>query len=290
MTPLKVLGVVAGTLFTAAVVGGGIYWWRKTKASKAGGIPQVPTRPSREPVPSRPPRGDEHHEAEETKPSGYFRGTAELHPDLRKAIDEEFSGDAWPPDDKTIDSLEPDDVIVFAVESEPKGNYTNTRQELMSAKVLSVEKNVVRARIIAPVAHAEHHGSHAGHGFRVGQLVEVPRSQVLVAARPTGGKREGYNSTGPPARTFKPSSSTKEIYSVKPGTPYDLLMPYRTAELEWYVDEKLVEVEHLGEKGLLEQIRFSEGSLRGEVSLRAIDHDPEAGSVFVARWDFVIGE
>ena len=35
VTPLKVLGVVAGTLFAAAVVGGGIYWWRKTKGSIA---------------------------------------------------------------------------------------------------------------------------------------------------------------------------------------------------------------------------------------------------------------
>ena len=53
-------------------------------------------------------------------------------------------------------------MIVFAVESEPKGTYTNTRQELVNAKVLSVEKNVVRGRVIPPVAHAEHHGSHAG--------------------------------------------------------------------------------------------------------------------------------
>ena len=31
---------------------------------------------------------------------------------------------------------------------------------------------------------------------------------------------------------------------------------------------------------------FSEDSMRGKVSVRALDQDPELGTVFVARWDF----
>jgi len=179
-------------------------------------------------------------------------------------------------------------VIVFAVESEPTGNYTNTRQELINAKVLSVEKTVVRGRVVGPVAHAEHHGSHAGHGFRVGDLVEVPRSRVLVAARPTDPKTTGYGSQGKPATSFKPSDVTKQTYKIKPGTPYDLILPYRTAELAWFVDEKLVKMVHVGEKANFEQIMFTEDSLRGNVTVRLVDEDPKEGTVFVGRWDFVL--
>lgn len=63
-------------------------------------------------------------------------------------------------------------------------------------------------------------------------------------------------------------------------------MPYRTKELAWYLDRKLVNLVHVGEDGLLEQIMFSEDSLRREVSVRLLDEDPEVGAVFVARWDF----
>ena len=73
---------------------------------------------------------------------------------------------------------------------------------------------------------------------------------------------------------------------MRPGTPYDLLLPYRTAELEWSVDQELVKLIHVGEKGLLEQIMFSEDSMRGAVTVRALDRDPELGLVFIARWEF----
>ena len=177
---------------------------------------------------------------------------------------------------------------MFVAESEEAGPYDQTRQEIINAKVLSVEKSVVRARIIAPVAYAEHHGSHAGHGYRVGDLVEVPRDKVLVAARPTDPKKTGYGSEGKPANTFKPSNVTKQTYRVRPGTPYDLSVPYRTPELQWHIDREMVKMVHVGSKGSLEQILFSEDSLRGNVSVRAIDHDPKEGPVFVARWDFSI--
>ena len=89
--------------------------------------------------------------------------------------------------------------------------------------------------------------------------------------------------------TFKPSNlHGNQIYRVRPATPYDLVLPYRTAELEWYVDREMVRMIQIGPKGLLEQVMFSEDSMRGPVTVRAIDNDPELGKVFVARWDFEI--
>jgi hypothetical protein len=283
MNPMKVLGLVTGGVVLTALIGGGIYWWRRRNNKKktdgiAPNIPDTPPAPRPAPTPSEPTNTD---------PRGRYTGRDNLHPDLRAALDELFPN-TWPPNDQTIDALEKDDVIIFAVESEPTGNFTETRQELINAKVLTVEKTVVRGRVVAPVAHAEHHGSHAGHGFRVGDLVEVPRGKILVAARPTDPKTTGYGSHGKPAATFKPTDVTKQTYKVKPGTPYDLILPYRTPELAWYVDDKLVNVIHLGEKANLEQIMFSEDSLRGDVSVRALDQDPEVGTVFIARWDFVL--
>ena len=116
---------------------------------------------------------------------------ADLDPELAKVLEEEFPS-GWPPDDATVNSLEQDDVVIFAVESETTGNYDRIRKELINAKVLSVEKTVVRSRILGPVEHAEHHGAHAGQGLRVGDLVEVPRSKVLVAARRAEPKGQGY--------------------------------------------------------------------------------------------------
>jgi len=31
---------------------------------------------------------------------------------------------------------------------------------------------------------------------------------------------------------------------------------------------------------------FTEDSLRGRISVRALDENPELGTIFVARWDF----
>jgi hypothetical protein len=282
MSTWKVVSVVAGGLALAALVGGGILWWRRRKQKANDLTPSTPDRAQPGPTQSGPPRP-----ATDTAPRGHYTERDRLHPELRAALDELFPS-TWPPDDTTIDALTPEDVIVFAVESEPTGDYINTRQELINAKVLSVEKTVVRGRVVGPVAHAEHHGSHAGHGFRVGDQVDVPRSRVLVAARPTGPKTTGYDSQGDAAASFKPSDVTKQTYKVKPGTPYDLILPYRTPELAWFVDEKFVKMIHIGQKANFEQIMFTEDSLRGDVSVRALDEDPKEGTVFVAHWDFVL--
>jgi hypothetical protein len=284
MNTMKVIGVVAGGLALAGLVGGGIYWWRRRKQKTDGLAPNIPDAPTPKPgpTPSGPPRP-----ANSTDPRGHYVEKDHLDPDLRAALDELFPS-TWPPDEPTIDALTQEDVIVFAVESEPTGNYTNTRQEVINAKVLSVEKTVVRGRVVGPVAHAEHHGSHAGHGFRVGDQVEVPRAKVMVAARLTDPKKSGYDSQGEAAASFKPSDMTKKTYRVKPGTPYDLILPYRTAELAWFVDEKLVKMAHVGQKANFEQVMFTEDSLRGDFTVRALDEDPEVGTVFVARWDFVL--
>ena len=189
--------------------------------------------------------------------------------------------------EQTIDNLEPEDVVVFAAEGEETGTYTEIKQELISAKVLSVEKTVVRARVLGPVQYCEHFGAYAGHGFRVGDLVDVPRAKILVAARPTEqGKKAGYGSRGEPANMFEPSNETKKVYKVRPDTPYDLKLPYRTPDLRWHLDRELVKLDHVGTNGMLEQITFTEDSLRGEVSVRVLDHDLELGVIFVARYDF----
>jgi hypothetical protein len=48
---------------------------------------------------------------------------------------------------------------------------------------------------------------------------------VLVAARPNEPTKTGYDSQGDAERSFKPSSMTKQTYKVKPGTPYDRVLP-----------------------------------------------------------------
>ena len=276
MNPLKVVALLAGGMCIAGAIGGSVLWYRNRKRRHEA---KTPERVS--------PRPDADDEAEpvDTRARGHIEDLDGLEDDVRQELDELFP-EGWPPDEATIENLEKDDVIVFAVQSDPVGPYTNTREELLNAKVLSVETNVVRGRVLGPVAHAEHHGSHAGHGFRVGDLVEVPRSKILVAARPTEAKGTGYGSEGKPANTFKPSNVTDTVYKVRPGTPYDLAVPYRTDELQWHIDRGMVKMVHVGNKGSLEQILFAEDSMRGPVSVRALDHDPREGIVFVARWDF----
>ena len=278
MNAMKVIALLAGGVFVTIAVGGGIVWYRRRKKQKEDG--KKPQRAKPGPKPNQPPRQD-------TRARGDYVGTSDVHPELQELLDSDFPA-GWPPDETTIDNLEADDVIVFAVESEGVGPYENTRQELIQAKVLSVETAVVRARIFGEVRYSEHFGSYAGHGFRVGDLVEVPRDKVLVAARLTDPKGSGYGSEGKPANTFKPSNVTKQVYRVRPGTAYDLVTPYRTPEMQWHIDRDMVKMVHVGSKGSLEQILFSEDSMRGAVSVRAIDHDPKEGAVFVARWDFTI--
>lgn len=278
MTTMKIVGVVAGLGIVVGLIGGGAWWWYRRKKQKTDGQPQPVT-------PSKPPR--KVPDAEDRSPRSRFLGTAELPDALRNVLDENYR-DSWPPDDAVVDNMTQEDLVVFAVESEPVGNYTETRQELLSGQVLSVEKDHVRARVQAPVAYAEHHGSHAGHGFRVGDLVEVPRSKILLAARSTAPKRAGYDSKGEAQQTFKSSHITNETYRVRPSTPYDLILPYRTNELEWVVDGELVKMIKIGDKGLLEQVMFSEDSMRGPVKVTLLDNDPKEGRVFVGRWDFTI--
>jgi hypothetical protein len=280
MNTMKIVGIVAGVALVA-MLGGGAWWWyrrRKKQNESQDGQPRpvTPTNPPR-PVP----------DAEDRSPRSHFMGTGDLPPELQQMLDEQFP-DSWPPDDAVVDNMTQEDLVVFAVESEPVGNYTETRQELISGKVLSVEKTYVRARVQGPVAHAEHHGAHAGHGIRVGDLVEVPRSKILLAARSTEPQRNGYGSKGKPAQTFKSSHITKDVYQVRPSTPYDLVVPYRTGELEWVVDRAMVKMVRIGEKGLNEQIMFSEDSMRGPVKVTLLDNDPKEGAVFVGRWDFTI--
>jgi hypothetical protein len=105
---------------------------------------------------------------------------------------------------------------VFAVESEPVAGYTETRQESLSADVLCVETDVVRSRVLGPGRSRRALRLAPGHGFRVGDLVE---------AKPE------YNGHGKAAQTFNPSEQTRETYQVRPGTPYDLVLPYRIAEV-----------------------------------------------------------
>jgi hypothetical protein len=284
MNTMKIIGLVAGGLTIAMFVGGGVWWWRRRNNNQDGARPIKPdAKPG--PVPSGPPRPNP--DPVDSNPIGDFIGPAELTDELAKVLNERFSN-SWPPDDAVVNAMTQEDTIVVAVESQVVANYTQTRQELISAKVLSVEKTVVRARIVGPVVYAEHHGAHAGHGFRVGDLIEVPRSKILLAARSVEPKKKGYGGEGKPEQTFKPSNLTKQTYRVRPTTPYDLVLPYRTNELEWYVDRNMVKLIKIGDHGLLEQIMFSEDSMRGAVTVRAIDNDPKEGQIFIARWDFTI--
>jgi hypothetical protein len=115
---------------------------------------------------------------------------------------------------------------------------------------------------------------------------KVPWSKVLVAARPTDPKRSGYGSEGKPDESFESSHLSKKTYRVSPGTPYDLVLPYRPPALKWYVDGELVTMTHIGQRANFEQIMFTEDSMRGKFSVRAVEEDPERGTVLVGRWDF----
>jgi hypothetical protein len=284
VTVLKVIGVLAGVSIIA-LIGGGFYLAYKAKKGLKDLVDdwkeRVPTNPEKR------PSGEADDPSFRPRPSGHLMDKGDLPTDVTDTFDELFP-DFWPPSDEVIDNMTEEDVVVFAVESEPVGNYTQTRQELISAKVLSVETNVVRARIIGPVAHAEHHGSHAGHGFRIGDSVELPRSKIILAARPAEKPKPEYDGYGKAAQTFKPSELTKQTYQVSPGTPYDLVLPYRTDELDWHVDRDMVKVVYLGNNGLIEQVMFTEDSMRGPVTVRVQDRDPKEGLVHVARWDFTI--
>jgi hypothetical protein len=290
MSGWKIVGLAVLGLGVLAAAGFGVRWlWRKRQA--ANDTTDTPDRitPSNGPRPAPSPAPSPAPERAKA-PSHEFIGTAELDPELREVLETDFAN-AWPPDAETIDNLTQEDLIIFAVEGVPTGNYTETRQELINAQVLSVETTIVRARVKEPVKYAAHFGSHPGHGLEVGESVEVPRSKILVAARRTGPKPTGYDSEGKAVAQFKPTTQTTTVYKVKPGTPYDLILPYRTDRLVWQTKSKnttsnLVTMIHIGQKAALEQIKFTEGSLRGPFSVVVMTDDPQQGLVFVARWDF----
>ncbi|EDM77776.1 hypothetical protein PPSIR1_38379 [Plesiocystis pacifica SIR-1] len=285
MTAMRTVGIVAATVAATAAVGGAAYWIYQRYKHKRDDAERTKAE-------DRPADFDDDGSdpvtPEERRARGHYIPRTEIGADVMKKFEEAFGGGYAPPKDEVIDHLTQEDVVLFGVESEPVPGYPETREEVLTAKVRTVERSVVRARVIGPVVHAEHHGSHAGHGFRVGDMVEVPRGVILLAARPKPTELEGYDSQGKSAATFQPSHKTKQTYEIHPGTPYDLVMPYITEDIEWYVDRELVKFELVGTKGLHQQIVFSEDSMRGGLTLRALDRDPKTGLVFVARWEFDI--
>jgi len=286
LSPWTIAGLtVLGLGVVAAAIGGAVWWFRKRReeqAERATIQPSRDARPSSDEQPAPTPRPSVR------KPTHEFVAKADLEPELAEELAGMF-GNAWPPDDATIDKLTQDDVIIFAAEGVPTGNYTETRQELITAQVLSVEQTHVRGRVKGPVSYASHFGSHPGHGLEPGESVEVPRDQILVAARAKtdASKATGYDSQGKSVAQLKPVSLSTKVHAVKPGTPYDLVLPYRTDRMVWQVKSRdsLVTMTHVGEKGLLEQITFAESSLRGPFSIVLLTDDPNQGIVFVARWD-----
>ncbi len=288
MNALKWIGwITMGGLMLAGSIGG-VLWWQHRQRKNATPAP----------TPSNPPRRNESSESEaaadrqpKNQPRYHTLRRDELSPELVADFDEQFK-DGWPPTQEVIDNLQPGEVIGFVAESEPTEDFDFPQREIVTASVLSVEKTRVRGRVIAPIAHADHHGNSAGHGLYVGALVEVPRSHIMVAARLTPDPdrpAQGYGSKGDPARVFKPSNG-KTVYKVHPSRVYDLELPYRTEELVWTPSRENVKYFQIGDKALKHQLMFTEASVRGPYSITVLDDDEREGLVFVGRWDFEIAE
>lgn len=295
MNPAKIGSLLLLGAVALGGLGAGIWWYRKRKAAKAEQQP-TPSNPPRQPKPegeaTPPPRPAKRNPFD-------FVDAAQVHADL--VVDLASTLDtAWPPDEQAIDAmvdkLEYGDVVVCAVQSNPDEIFEEPRQELINASVLSVENKstrdstLVRARVIGPVAHTDDHGNFAGHRIHVGAQIDVPRRFVLAVARRKHPTKSGYGSRGEAAAELDPSNTTRKVYKVHPSTPYDLVLPYRTENLHWYPSREKVKIEMVGEKGELQQITFTEASVRGPLSLTLLDHDEKAGKVFVGRWDFELAE
>ncbi|EDM78408.1 hypothetical protein PPSIR1_06151 [Plesiocystis pacifica SIR-1] len=283
MTAMRTVGIVAATLATTAVIGGGAYWLykrrKKKKDDELADDDDVVLKDFED--------DDDPITPDDIRPRGGFMDRNTLPDDVKQEFIEAFGGYA-PPKDEILDNLTQEDVILFGVKSEPVPGYPEVREEILTAKVRTVEDTVIRARISEPEEFSAHLGSYAGHGFRFGEMVEVPRGVIIFAARPKPTDVTGYGKHGRPAGTFESSHVTKKSYDVHPGTPYDLVMPYITDDIEFHVDRAMVRFELVGTKGLHQQIVFKEGSMHGDVTLRALDRDPKTGLVFVARWNFHI--
>ncbi len=290
MNVLKMIGwVTMGGLLLAGSIGGALWWQFRQRRTAPSPVPSNPPRKA-EPT-DEPPTTD----ARPTKnqPHCHTLRRDEVSPELVADFDAMFSAD-WPTSttDEVIDKLQPGEAILFVVESEQTEDFDLPRQEIITAKVLSVGRSEVHGRVIAPIAHADHHGNHAGHGLHVGSRVEVPRSHVLAAAR-LGHDPErpasGYGSQGEPARVFEPSKRG-QVFTVHPSTVYELDLPYRTETLKWTQSRDDVKYSQIGDHRLRHQIKFTEASVRGPYSLTLFDEDQREGTVFVGRWDFVIAE
>lgn len=285
MNPWKVIGWIGAVAVTGV---GGYFAWRFVKrrreAKKNG------DRPSRAPSgdDETPPESDGTSDDVDWTARHRLLGAEDVRgTDLGAELDAAFPN-GWPATDAAIEQLRNDDIIMYAVESEPVGDLTSTRREIVNARVLSVEKDVVRARVYGRIKHAEHFGTFSGHGVRVGDSVEVPHANILVAAR-YDQKPQGYGSLGPAAATFK--LLNKGPHTVKPGVPYDLMLPYRTEDLHWYVTPSTNrDFIRIGSKGALEQVMFGESTLRGDVKVTVVDRDQKAGEVYVAHWNFKVAD
>ncbi|MFV8750362.1 hypothetical protein ACNOYE_07410 [Nannocystaceae bacterium ST9] len=306
MNVLKIVGLFAlGTL----VIGGGIagvLWWQARNGKLPTPTPSNPPRkPDADPCEGSGLRADGSGQCTPPAPApapnpnpnpneAHCRTLRrdELAANLVADIEASF-GEGWPPTAEQIDKLETGDVIVFGVESEPTQDFDLSQQELVSATVLSVGKSAVRARVIGPIEHAEHHGNSAGHGLYVGSQVDVPRSHVLLAGKrnvdPTLPK-SGYGSRGRAARVFKSTYGSKTVHKVHPSTVYDLELPYQTPDLVWVPSRTDVHIQVIGDEGLRHQIQVREDSVRGPFTLTLLDDDEREGNIFVARWDMQIAE
>ncbi|EDM74165.1 hypothetical protein PPSIR1_39180 [Plesiocystis pacifica SIR-1] len=288
MKTWQIIGLVAAT---GLGVSAGIWWFLKRHLAKrnadadsgdaaAEGEAETQAKPK-----TKPSRRVVDDEVSPRPATGHLLGVDELDPELRAKLDERFP-DGWPPTDEVIDNLEPKDVLVVAVQSDPNGPFERTQVELMEVTVLEVGEETVETRIRPAVMLAEHFGTFAGHGHRAGERLTVPRDKILVAARESGEQATGYGSKGHPEGRLKPDLTA--VYKVNPETPYDLIMPYRTDEMVWTTNRENVKFMRVGEHGLNEQIMFCEDAARGSVTLRAIDNDPEMGKVLIGRWNFEI--
>lgn len=289
MNVLKIIGwITLGGLVLAGGIGGVMYWGRRRQA-KAG---PTPSNPPRKPSDASDPPARKPSDTPKNPTQCRTLRRDEVGATLVSDIEAMF-GDAWAATPEAIDKLEPGDVVVFAVESEPTEDFELAKQEILNASVLSVGTHTIRGRVIAPVAHADHHGNSAGHGLYVGAQVDIPRAHVLVAARRNADPdlpASGYDSKGEPAQTFRPTNNTGQVYKVHPSTVYDLDLPYRTEDLSWIPSRENVKYFQIGDEGLRHQILFTEASVRGPYSITLLDEDETEGTVFVAKWDFVIAE
>ncbi len=86
------------------------------------------------------------------------------------------------------------------------------------------------------------------------EIVADLRLCRYVARPPLSQERVGRAPDGGLVVRLKPSNHPKQTYKVRPATPYDLILPYRTRKLAWYIDREFVTLTHVGDKGLLEQV------------------------------------